>query len=400
MIHSTTLPTYLLERLEGILADLGRKARKLNVTEPSYKVIKEYTEEIDGKLVSFSDISISYEIIQIPGWRFLASVETVDYVGDEPRNRVLGYGISKEVSDQYITIHQNCDHCQQNRKRNQTYIIQNGDKVVQVGSSCLKDYMGIDPTNALGSLDMGNIIEAIGEDESWGHGNNAPSIFDINKVTPIIVSLLSKNGFVSASAAEYGSQTKTADDIRNMLLPTNCPALIAWQKEMEPTQENIDTAKMILERLSGRILETYRNNPTSLDEFSFKIGLCLNRQYLDYKDFQLFSAAVNKEGEFIAKERIGKDIKRNEFFPGAVEGQKIDFSGTIHSTKEIATQFGTSILVMFISESGHVLKNFYSGKKMEFNIGSKVNVKGTVKKLEASEKYGHSVLLTRIKIVP
>jgi hypothetical protein len=55
---------------------------------------------------------------------------------------------------------------------------------------------------------------------------------------------------------------------------------------------------------------------------------------------------------------------------------------------------------MFISESGHVLKNFYSGKKMEFNIGSKVNVKGTVKKLEASEKYGHSVLLTRIKIVP
>jgi hypothetical protein len=55
---------------------------------------------------------------------------------------------------------------------------------------------------------------------------------------------------------------------------------------------------------------------------------------------------------------------------------------------------------MFVSDSGHVLKNFYSGKKMEFNIGSKVNVKGTVKSLENHEKFGHSVLLTRIKIVP
>lgn len=406
MIHSTTLPTYLLERLESILADLSRKARKINVQEPSYKVIKEYVKEVGNrdegfKLVSFSDVEIEYTIIQIPGWKFLASIETVDYVNGEPRNRVLGYGISKEVSDKYITIHQNCDHCGHDRKRNLTYIIQNGDKVVQVGSSCLQAYMGVDPMNALSSLDMGIVITSIGEDdESWGNCSNAPYIFEVDKVTPIIVSLLAKNGFVSASAAEYGSQTKTSDDIRNMLLPTNCPALIAWQKEMTPTQENIDTAKMILERLSNRILDTYRNNPTSLDEFSFKIGLILNRGHCDYKDFQLFAAAVNKEGEFIARERSQKDIKRNEFFPGAIEGQKIDFKGTISSTKEIPSQFGTSILVMFVSDSGHVLKTFYSGSKMEFNIGSKVNVKGTVKKLESHEKFGHSVLLTRIKIVP
>lgn len=402
---SKTLPTYRLEALDALLKKLSKKAAKLGVAPPSYKVtateVKDISDTDVPALVEYSTVEISYEVIRKVGeWTFLAKIESADMVDGVPRNKVSGINLSEEHAKRFITAPSCCEHCGINRKRSATYMVQDcNDKTLQVGSTCLQDFLGVDPAAAVNGIEYGSIISEIGNDEErWGCGTAAPRVFPLVDVAAAALSLISKNGFVSAADAEYGNAVKTGNDMLTLLLKSN-PRLSDWYAKMEPSAENRAAAAIIVDRLTNRILPDYKANPAALDSFSFKLGIILSRNCADYKDMQLFAASVNREAGIIAKENNKGNIKRNELMPGATEGQKLVFNGTIQSVKEVFSTFGTSLLVSFLSESGHLVKTFYSGNNEEFNPGAKVKVSGTVKKLEVSEKWGSSVMLSRVKII-
>jgi hypothetical protein len=405
LTRTLTLPTYRLEALEGALAKLGKKAAKLGCIAPSFKVIAERAVDVNREgdfpnMVSFSDVEISYEVLAVAGgWRFLASIETVDRVDGVARNRVNGPGLSDEVAKGYITVEQKCDHCGHNRMRKQTYIVQNeAGETKQIGSTCLQEYMGVDPAAAVAGLAFDAAIKSLGEDdEAWGCGSSAPRVWALGEVAAAALSLISHNGFVSAAMAEYGQATKTGEDMLTLLVRSN-PHLSEWYAKMEPTDANKAAAGAIVERLNARILNDYRTDPIKLDGFSFKLGLILNRGYADRKDFQLFAAAVNREAGDMARENAPKSLVRSEWLPGAVEGGKVEVKATISMVKGLETAWGNSTLVKFVTLDGYPLTTFYSGNNETFNAGAVVTVKGTVKRLEDG-KFGKQTLLTRVKVV-
>jgi hypothetical protein len=399
-----TLATFRLEKLDTVLAKLGKKAKKLECLPPSYKVIREYVEDVSESdvphLVSFSEIELTYSIITVVGdWKFIASIETVDSVDGVPRNRVSGPNLSEDHAKRYITAPQVCEHCGHNRKRNLTYIVQNYlDETKQIGSTCLREYMGVDPSIAVDGIKFASLIEDIGSDgDAWGFsGSRAPACWKLEDVSAIALSLIAKNGFVKAADAQYGNARKTGDDMLTYLIGGQ-PALRDWYSEVKPSDENIAAAKSIVERLNARILPDYRSNPTALDSFSFKLGTILNRKAADAKDLQLFASCVNREAGMMAKENAKTEVK-NEWLPGACEGSKVSVDATIAFVKEVFSTFGTSLLIKFVTSDGFPISTFYSGRNQEFNAGSKVKVSGTVKKLEDG-KFGKCVMLTRVKVV-
>jgi hypothetical protein len=405
LTRSLTLPSFRLEALEAALKKLGKKAAKLGCISPTFRVVAEKMVNVAEsdkypEMVSYSDVEIAYEVLAVAGgWKFLASIETVDRVDGVARNRVNGPGLSDEVAKGYITVEQKCDHCGHNRKRNQTYIVQNeAGEVKQIGSTCLQEYMGVDPASAVMGLGFDAAIKEIGEDdEKWGGGRSGPRVWALADVAAIALSLIAKNGFVSAAQAEFGGMVKTGSDMLSFLVK-GVPGLSKWYAEVEPSDANKAAAAVIVERLKEKYLEAYRSNPASLSQFQFKVSTILNRGFADYKDFQLFAASVNVEAQDIAKKQSGGNVKRNELMPGAVEGGKVEFKATIQSVKGVESAWGSSLLVTFVSESGHIAKTFTTSQQ-EFNPGSAVTVKATVKKLEVSEKWGSSVMLTRAKIV-
>jgi hypothetical protein len=398
-----TLPSYRLEALDGLLAKLSKKAAKLGVAAPTYKVtgtdIKDVSEDKKyPQLVEFSTVEVTYEVIRKAGdWIFLAKIEAADMVDGVPRNKVSGINLSEEHAKRFITTHMECEHCRISRKRNATYMVQDcNDKTLQVGSSCLQEFLGVDPAAAVNGIEFAAQIAEIGEDEErWGCGSAAPRVFPLVEVAAAALSLISKNGFVSASDAQFGNSVKTGDDMLTLLRKGE-PRLTDWYAAMEPTDENKAAADAIVKRLENRILPNYKNNPAALDSFSFKLGILLNRQVAGYKDFQLFAASVNREAGVIAKENVKSTVK-NEWLPGAVEGAKIEVEATISMAKEVFSAFGTSTLVKFVTTDGYPITTFHSGKQ-EFNPGTLVKVKGTVKKLEDG-KFGKCVMLTRCKVV-
>jgi hypothetical protein len=403
LIKTITMPTYRLEALDGVIAKLAKRAEKLGVIAPSYKVVSTNLVDVSDdnrhpSFVEFSTLELTYEVIRKAGkWSFVAKLETADMVDGVPRNRVSGYNLSEEVSKAYVTAHQNCEHCHHDRKRNATYIVTDETgKTVQVGSTCLEAYMGINPADAISSLDMHGEIDALGEDEeAFGCGSGAPRLWNLADVAAIALSLIAKNGFVSAADCEFSNKTKTGNDMATYLVGNN-PRLTDWYASVKPSEENIKAATAIVERLTARILPDYTNNPTALDSFSFKLGIIINRKAAGHADMQLFAAAVNREATDIAKEN-GTGKVKNEWLPGAVEGSKIEVKATIAMVKEVNSSFGTSLLVKFVTVDGYPLTSFYSGKG-EFNPGAAVTLKGTVKCLEEN-KFGKCVMLTRIKAV-
>lgn len=401
--RTLNIPAFRFEQLTAALAKLGKKAVKLGCKAPVASILRSYTVDVSEdkkfpELVEWNEVKIDYEIIRKAGeYVFLAKVEHADEVNGVPRNKVSGINLSNEHAARFVTSPIVCSHCGIKRKRNAGFVVQScNDETVMVGSSCLEVFLGVDPASAVAGLEFDAAISEIGnDDESWGYGSSAPRCWSLDDVAAIALSLISKNGFVSAAQAEFQGN-KTGDDMVRFLV-RNVPQLSDWYAAVTPSEENKVAAAAIVKRLSDRILPAYINAPTTLDSFAFKLGIILNRQVADHKDMQIFAAAVNREAGIMARENVKSSVK-NEWLPGAVEGGKVEVKATVAMVKEVNSSFGTSLLIKFITLDGYPLTTFYSGSKFEFNPGATINLKGSVKRLEDG-KFGKAVMLTRCKVV-
>ncbi len=399
---SKTLPTYRLEALDALLKKLSKKAAKLGVAPPSYKVTATEVKDIGGEdapvLVEYSTVEIAYEVIQVIGdWRFLAKVEVADEVNGVPRNKVSGFNLSSEHASRYVTAPIVCEHCHIKRKRNAGFVVQDAsDNTLMVGSSCLKDFIGVDPAAAVNSIEFASTIAEIGEGDDWGYGPAAPRVMLLDEFAAATLSLVSKIGFVKAQDAEYGNAIKTGNDVVTLLLDNN-PKLADWRAKMTPTEEHKAAAAEAVKTLSDRILPAYINTPASLEAFDFKVGISLNKGYVGVKDAQLVAAAIYYESGKIAKSKVKSAVK-NEFLPNVKVGDKVELVATVNMVKEVTSAFGVSRLVKLVTADGFPLTTFSNGNA-EFTPGTTIKVKGSVKSLDDNPRFGKATVLTRVKVV-
>jgi len=128
---------------------------------------------------------------------FDAITLTIDFDGDNLLNHANGrFVASMEVTDGGVAIftspdydgdipasyyknHSNhCDHCGHNRPRRHFFLIEQDGKLLQVGSSCVKEFIGINPAQMLSVFKYLETFTTMGGDEpremllanaGWGH---------------------------------------------------------------------------------------------------------------------------------------------------------------------------------------------------------------------------------------
>lgn len=119
-VRAEHLPT-LAARIEKI----AKRARKLNLPEPSFEILAQYDEEIpasDGigfpQVVKFVEVEVAGESPKVNGWEFIATLEHDE--GDVLVRAIPGV----EVPEKYRQANpDDCDHCHMARKRSNTYIL-------------------------------------------------------------------------------------------------------------------------------------------------------------------------------------------------------------------------------------------------------------------------------------
>lgn len=223
------IPGANLSSAKEKFAKLVKKAQKLGLSAPSWKEIaveKRFEIRYDngvtawqadpgvqfctGRVMNFHTMEVEgIEVVKLAGWSFLA---TLDHeMGAECT--IIRKIADVEIPTKFRSTGAVCDHCNRVQRRTQTFVIQHENGTFkQVGSSCLKDFLGHDVSRMLTSASyLAELASSLEMEEGYGSGSG-PSSFDlVTYLSWVCMVAREQNGFVTRGAAESRMLQSTAD---------------------------------------------------------------------------------------------------------------------------------------------------------------------------------------------
>lgn len=206
-----TIPTYKKDKLVKRLEKFNRKAVKFHALPIIYTVSNPYDKEFSKWQYDFikdTDVEIKYfvNVVDVDidtesfkplkGYEFLASIEHTEN-GNIIINKIPG----KEIPHRYRDSGHFCDHCKTNRFRKNTYIVFNEEKndFVQVGSTCIKDYLGIDVALIAQRFEFLQELEGISKSDH--DSKYIEPRFDLKVFLATCLNIMTFDGYVSGKKA-------------------------------------------------------------------------------------------------------------------------------------------------------------------------------------------------------
>jgi hypothetical protein len=137
---TVTMPAYRLADATKKVAALAKKAEKRGLPVPAIEVVGEETREDDSVWVTARLLGAAPVL---NGWRCLATIVPNTISGETSNIVCTASGV--DFVDAWRTSAIRCDHCTLNRRRALTFVLEHEDgRVVQVGKTCLNEYLGTD----------------------------------------------------------------------------------------------------------------------------------------------------------------------------------------------------------------------------------------------------------------
>jgi hypothetical protein len=142
------IPDLNLWKLEEAIEKINKRADKLDFPRTFLAPIDHFTrkealtieDEFAGRksVVHYTVVLIDGEQLKLEGgWVFAGTLEHTE------EGNILRAVPGQTIPDRFRQVAPNCDHCNLDRKRNDTYIVINeAGEYLQVGKTCLKDYVG------------------------------------------------------------------------------------------------------------------------------------------------------------------------------------------------------------------------------------------------------------------
>lgn len=141
-----------LDELKATLTKLAKKANRYGSTPISFTIVgvpyeqKRQITDWDGETrkvtVCVQDVCVTGVAPTVGDYEFIARLELSE----------AGVLIHKAPAHNDVSLEQfqdsngHCDHCKSNRRRNEVYVVRERTtgKFLQVGSTCLRDFLGVD----------------------------------------------------------------------------------------------------------------------------------------------------------------------------------------------------------------------------------------------------------------
>ena len=144
---------------------------------------------------------------QINNYEFVASLEYNDELG---MNIIKKSPDTENIPEEFISRSE-CDHCKIKRARKYTVLLKNKDtnEYVQIGKSCLKEYLGVDVENSAAYFSAFDSLQEY-IDNLPVVGNGIETYFDVDEVLNQACAEVRVNGYkskaqVNACIEKYGS---------------------------------------------------------------------------------------------------------------------------------------------------------------------------------------------------
>lgn len=380
----------------------------------SFSVIGESIEEVE--VIDYRNID------NVPSWQFTPkklgkkAVEVTSYtfemeslkIGNFKAIAVLDHTISENeniiynltektdsivsIPEKYRTVKSNCEHCNIDRKRNKTVLLQDeNSNIKQIGTSCIFEYTGIEASDILnGYTDINDICltELYVDYEKL---ESYSKYYETLEYLTACIQLIDEKGYIKES---NGIIIATKEESKRLI---DCGI-------------KIDTAKY--EPIAQTVIDYFANH-TFDNDFLNNTKVLLNNKYLNdkTKGFVAFSyISYQKEIEKESKTKAENEHKKLSGYVGNV-GDKIEKELTLKKRIAYSACYNgysesTSYIYLFEDNNGNVYKwntaNFLEkqvGRFLEpINDGENVKLKGSIKAYEEYKDEKQTVL-TRCKLI-
>jgi len=383
--------------LSGHFAKLAKRAAKLDITAPTLtfdgaEIAKRRVDPgqgdhgLDEVTETYRYAIVTGQPVKLAGWEFVATLEHDHETGKAIIRRVPGSDEQAVDLTAYRNASANCDHCGQDRQRKDTYIVRHDDgDVKQVGSSCLKDFLGHGSPEQYARMAewFSQLDEMLSASESDGFegagGPTGPALYPTDEFMAYVAVQIRTHGWVSRSQGGYGYGMPTADAARRDY--GRVLGYIRSTKDDEPVlrpePQDVETANAALawvrdELSTGDRLSDYDHNLIAVCEADFLLDRRLG----------IAASAISAHHRHLEREIKRAQRQGLEELPDAGPyGQvkdKVDLAATVTRVIYKDSDYGTTTILSLVTPEGHRLK-WFASRDPEVKQGQQVHIKGSVK---------------------
>lgn len=326
----------------------------------TYSVGESYYKTEDGcpygQMVVDVEVDASYKI---EGYEFVAAC---DWSEEAQENIIRTVGAGIEVPSIYKTRSE-CDHCQTHRSRKHTIILKKGGQYIQVGKSCVKDYLGVDLGSYASYLSLFETLEDYIKSLQRSGATRLVKVWETDYILGQAVALTHQYGYISKSQALELDTDSTASRLWQLLNESRdregtliYPAYKTWD-----------------ETLVAGIRKFYAAREGSTD-FIGNIKTVLKQSTIQADQIGLIAAAVGTKARLEARDRekVQKPVSN---FVGDV-GERFSFIATPECLYSAESDFGTYYIYKFVCEGNELVWK----TTRELNCDREYECVGTVKR--------------------
>lgn len=399
VVNEYRVPAAQFGKLESILADLSKRAQKLGVEPVELKVLSKEVvdtneaivgESFDGTPViighrpvkrTFYTVRVTGGYPHLSGWHFVAKAEPT------PFGTLVSTFPGETTPESFRETDLHCDHCGVERRRGLVYVLRHDDgRYVQVGSTCIKDFLGSDKTpDALataaqfGSLLREYLAGESDEFERSGYGIATPQVDAVEFLS--VVSAFSRQfGFVTGKQAQELGATATGRRAWQYL---------TWSNQARREHEDNGFEGVNDEDVSrAETVVVWARALPGKSEFENNMRIAASLDYVAEKTVGVLGYAIEafrREVEKALRARHEAEVKATRPAPSTpyaaeVGERKVFGPLKVVRVRDFDGDYGVSRLVSTLDAEGREICTFTSGG-WAFNVdeGDEITIKGTVK---------------------
>lgn len=396
-----TIPTFNLPLLKTKLEKINARAKKLGLqpfvlsgdenTPVSSKIVKDRNGT--SVEVFFLSLTITGKMPYLSGYTIRSILEHDD--GDTTFITNIG-DEAFVVPDRFMKDEKGyCNHCNTRRRRKKTIILEKSSsgELIQVGRSCLKDFISVSAENYLSVVEslhsLTNEIKDYSDRDDDLLTGIAPGDLEVrlSDAFEAVSTIINHTGFVPSNGGDHDS-VPTKIVLEQYFFGKDC---VAFQNEMEITDQDKKNAVEILDWIRDSAVSNAESS------FFFNLTQLIQSDLVKAKRFGYVAGAMSA---FLrSKEKAKKaSIKfADSYLTDDIKKRIVLKSVEVVSVKTIDGYYGAMDLCTLKTQENHCLV-WFSSNAVSFKEGDVIDCKATIKDKKLYNGT-HQTVLNRLTMI-
>lgn len=353
-----------LEILRKKVKKLNKKAEKIGFAPLEMEVSdfywveeprSEYEQHKPVTYLKVYDVEIHGDLPKYDNWVFLATIEGYPNGQNIIYKNPMFIEVHGDINiENYRSEKSYCDHCKTRRFRKNTFLVYNTEtgEIYQVGSTCIKDFLGHSaPSFPFFSKMMKELEDIDLKDYSGGYGGK--NYVNLREYLAHAAEIIARDGFIGKQKAYEQGATPTAHIVTNAFFEDN-PL-----KKVHISNESYELADNVIEW--GKKLQDREH----LNDFLYSLSVLFNNEILEMRADGLATAAVfayKNEMGLLEQKKAGHNPKNSEYFGEAKKRYEKELK--LNKILEFDGHYGVTYFHVFYDEDDNQFV-WYGTKMLE-----------------------------------